>query len=77
MAIDDSSEDKKAKGTKKCIIKRKLKFRTYKSCLEATQLEIKHLEKSQIDTDCFFLLQNKTKRIHKKQEINTTNTTKI
>ena len=24
--IDDVSEDKKAKGTKKCVIKRKLKF---------------------------------------------------
>ena len=27
---------KKTKGTKKCIIKRKLKFENYKSCLEAT-----------------------------------------
>ena len=51
--IDDGSEDKKAKGTKKCIIKRKLKFENYKSCLEATQLEnkINHLEKNKIDTD--------------------------
>ena len=24
--IDEGSEDKKAKGTKKCVIKRKLKF---------------------------------------------------
>ena len=29
--IDDSSEDKKAKCTKKCVIKRKLKFENYKS----------------------------------------------
>ena len=36
--IDDGSEDKKAKGTKKCVIKRKLKFEDYKNCLEATQL---------------------------------------
>ena len=45
--IDDSSEDKKAKGTKKCVIKRKLKFENYKNCLEATQLDnkIKYLEK--------------------------------
>ena len=28
--IDDSSEDKKAKGTKRCLIKRKLKFENYK-----------------------------------------------
>ena len=45
--IDDSSEDKKAKGTKKCVIKRKLKFKSYKNSLEATQLEnkINHLKK--------------------------------
>ena len=29
--IDDGSEDKKAKGTKKCVMKRKLKFENYKS----------------------------------------------
>ena len=28
--IDDSSEDKKAKGTKRCLIKRKVKFENYK-----------------------------------------------
>ena len=32
---------KKPKGTKKCVIKRKLKFVGYKNCLEAIQLEIK------------------------------------
>ena len=36
--IDDGSEDKKAKGTKKYVIKRKLKFENYKNCLETTQL---------------------------------------
>ena len=39
--IDDSSEDDKAKGRKKCAIKRKLKFENYKTCLKATQLENK------------------------------------
>ena len=38
---DNGSEDKKAKGRKKCIIKRKFKFENYKNCLEATQLENK------------------------------------
>ena len=40
--------DKKAKGSKKCVIKRKLKFENYKNCLEATQLDnkIKHLKKT-------------------------------
>ena len=30
---DDCKEDKKAKGTKKCMIKRELKFNNYKDCL--------------------------------------------
>ena len=38
---DDGSKNKKVKGTKKCVIKRKLKFENYKNCLEATQLENK------------------------------------
>ena len=46
--IDDSGEDKKAKGIKKCAMKRKLKFENYKNCLEAKQLEnkINYLEKN-------------------------------
>ena len=42
---------KKAKRTKKCVIKRKLKFEDYINCLEATQLEnkIKQLEKNEND----------------------------
>ena len=45
--IDDGNEDKKTKGTKKCVIKRKVKFEKYKNYLEATQLDnkIKYLEK--------------------------------
>ena len=30
---DDCKEDKKAKGTKKCVIKRMIKFNVYKNCL--------------------------------------------
>ena len=30
---DDCKENKKAKGTKKCVIKRRLKFNDYKYCL--------------------------------------------
>ena len=47
----DGSENEKAKDTKKCVIKGKLKFENYKNCLEATQLENKmnHLEKAKID----------------------------
>ena len=36
--IDNGSEDKKRKKTKKCVIKRKLKFENYKNSLETTQL---------------------------------------
>ena len=45
--IDDGSQDKKAKGTKRCAIKRKLKFENFKKCLEATRLDntITYLEK--------------------------------
>ena len=35
---DNNDEDKKAKATKKLIIKRKLKFQDYKNCLEAAQI---------------------------------------
>ena len=47
--IDDDSEDKKAKGTTKCVVKRKLKFEICKSRLEVTQLKnkINHLEKNE------------------------------
>ena len=31
---DNNDEDKKAKDTKKCVIKRKLKFQDYRNCLE-------------------------------------------
>ena len=61
--IDGGSEDKKAKGKKKCVMKRKLKFENYKNCLEATQLEnkINHLVKNKVNIDSL------QRRIHKKQ----------
>ena len=40
---DDGKEDKKVKGTKKCVIKRMIKFDDYKNCL----LKVKVLLKSQ------------------------------
>ena len=45
--IHDGSKDKRAKGTKKYINKKNLKFEDYKNCLEVTRLEneINHLEK--------------------------------
>ena len=45
--IDDGSQDKNPKSTKKSVIKRKHKFENYRNGLEATQLEnkINHLKK--------------------------------
>ena len=44
--MTNGSEKKKEKGTRKCVIQRKLKFEDHKNCLEVTQLQnkIKHLE---------------------------------
>ena len=62
--IDDSSEDKKAKDTKKCVIQRKIKFENYKSYLGDTQLEnkINYLEKNKIGIDSVkeFIKNNKS-----------------
>ena len=48
--INDGSEGNKAKGTKKCVIKRKPEFEDYKNCLVATHLEnkINHLKKMKL-----------------------------
>ena len=35
----NDKEEKKAKGTKKCIIKRKYKFKDYKNCMNASKIE--------------------------------------
>ena len=50
---DNNDEDKKAKGTKKYIMKIKAKFQDYKKCVEAVQLvnKINHLEKNEIDVN--------------------------
>ena len=45
--VDDGNEDKKAKGSKKCVIKRNLKFQDYKNCLKFSQIIniVNYLEK--------------------------------
>ena len=50
----NNDENKKAKGTKKCVIKRELIFQDYKNCLRASQIKniINSLEKKEIDLDC-------------------------
>ena len=63
---------KESKGTKKCIIKRKVKLEDYKNCLEAAHIgnKINHLEKKKINADS-------PKQFIKKEQTNIKNTTKI
>ena len=59
-STDDGKEDKKAKGTKKCVIKRITKFNDYKNCL----LKEKVLLKSQqrfISKNMIYILKILTK----------------
>ena len=51
---DYNDEDEKTKGNEKCVIKRKLKLKDYKKCLEASQIENKtnYLEKEKIRRYC-------------------------
>ena len=51
--IDNHSKDENTKGTKKCVIKRKLKLENYENCLETTLLEnkINYLKKNKINRD--------------------------
>ena len=39
--MNDGGSDKKAKGTKKCVIKRRLKFNDYKDCLLNNKIILK------------------------------------
>ena len=49
----NDNEYKKSKRTKKCVRKRNLKFRDYKKCLKASQIEniLHYLEKNEIGAD--------------------------
>ena len=42
---DDGKEDKKAKGTKKCIIKKMIKFNDYKKCFLNGEIILKSLQR--------------------------------
>ena len=64
--IGDGSEDKKAKDTKRCVIKRKIKIENIKNLNLATQLEnkINHLEINKTDQ---YSLNKDHKKFVKKQ----------
>ena len=59
--IDDCKEDKKAKGTKKCVKKRMIKFNDYKKCLLKDEV----------------LLKSQQRFISKKHDVYTENINKI
>ena len=56
---DDCKEDKKAKGTKKCVIKRRLKFNDYKDCLLNNEIILKSQQRFKSER------QNVTEQINK------------
>ena len=62
---DNNDEDRKAKSTKTCVMKRKLKFEDCKNCLQPAQIErkINYLEEKNIDVDS--LEQDKNKFVKK------------
>ena len=47
--MDDDSERKKAKGTKKCVIKRRLMFKNYKDCQFINEVILKSQQRFKSD----------------------------
>ena len=65
---DDCKEDRKAKGTKKCVIKRELKFNNYKDCLLNDKVVLKSQqifksERYDVYTEKIALSSNDDKRL--------------
>ena len=50
---DDDKEDKKAKGTKKCITKKMIKFNDYKKCLLDDKVILSHNKDSKVKNTMF------------------------
>ena len=48
---DDCKEDKKAKGTRKCVIKRMIKFNDYKNCLLKDEVILKSYTRKDVYTE--------------------------
>ena len=67
---DDGKEDKKAKGTKKCVIKKMIKFNDSKKCLLNDEVILKSLQrfiskKHDVYTDFIDLIKNKNEHLIK------------
>ena len=59
--MDDDTENKKAKGTKKCIIKRELIFRNYEDCLFNDKIILK--SQRRLKSDCHNVYTEQIKKI--------------
>ena len=61
--MDDDNSDKKGKGTKKCVIKRRLKFNDYKDCLLTMKFILKSQQRFKIEAHNIYILKTST-RLH-------------
>ena len=52
--MDDGNEAKKAKGTKKCVIKRMLKYPDYKDCLLNNEIILKSQQRFKSEKQCIY-----------------------
>ena len=48
--MDDGNSDKKAKGTKECVIKLRLEFTDYKDCLLNNEIILKSQQRFKSET---------------------------
>ena len=60
--MDDGGSDKRAKGTKKCVIKRRFKFNDYKDCLLNNEAILKSQQKIKSERHDYIL--KKLTRLH-------------
>ena len=60
--MDDDSEHKKAKGTKKFVLKRRLKFNDYKDCLFKNKIALNHNKDFKMNHKIYIL--KKSIRLH-------------
>ena len=58
--MDDGGSDKKAKGTKKCVIKRRLKFNDYKHCLLNDEIILKSQQRFKSEKHDIYILKKLT-----------------
>ena len=71
--MDDDSEHVRVKGTKKCIIKKKIKFKNYKDCLFKNETILKSQQrfKSEAQINKIALSSNDNKRVQTFDKITT------